>query len=421
MCGLVLISAEDISHLFDKSATRWYFTPMNNKGVLTHREAMEREKARLLEQAAAIDRDMAELDRIAAKYNLVVSAPSSKPAPAPTAPTAPSTLSVPYAPQIKGEPFDGSLRGLAHCYRTNENSAYQKLRYKTRESYDNQLRRLENDFGTERVEDIDAERILRAHKEWTGAGRHLAMGHSLIGMMRMLATFGSTILKDRACRELRVMLHDMKFPTSKRRTDRSLTADQAHLIRAMAHQMGRPSIALAQALQFGLKLGQKDVIGEWLPLTEPGFSDVISDGKRWFRGLRWEQIDANFFLRRTASEGGRDIEVDLRSSPIVMEELTKELARLGGKRPPSGPVVICEWNDLPWTQYEFRRWWRKVADAAGIPNNVKNMDSFAGSKKGRPRVARTSDGLAHDGPRYPSGEETETGRATEDLLSVARH
>jgi hypothetical protein len=104
-----------------------------------------------------------------------------------------------------------------------------------------------------------------------------------------------------------------------------------------------------------------------------------------------------------------------------MEELTKELARLGGERPPSGPVVICEWSDLPWTQYEFRRWWRKVADAAGIPKNVKNMDSFAGSKKGGPPVARASNGVAHDGPRYPSVEETETGRATEDLLSVARH
>jgi hypothetical protein len=49
--------------------------------ALTPREAMEAEKTRLLEQAAAVDRDMAELERIVAKYKLVVIAPGSKPVP----------------------------------------------------------------------------------------------------------------------------------------------------------------------------------------------------------------------------------------------------------------------------------------------------------------------------------------------------
>ena len=56
--------------------------------------------------------------------------------------------------------------------------------------------------------------------------------------------------------------------------------------------------------------------------------------------------------------------------PMVMEELSKL-----GKRPASGPVVICEWSGIPWTSHEFRRWWRKVADACGIPKTVYNMDS----------------------------------------------
>ena len=55
--------------------------PMSDDPALTPREAMEAEKARPLEQAAAVDRDMAELERIVSKYKLVVIAPGSKPAP----------------------------------------------------------------------------------------------------------------------------------------------------------------------------------------------------------------------------------------------------------------------------------------------------------------------------------------------------
>ena len=45
----------------------------------------------------------------------------------------------------------------------------------------------------------------------------------------------------------------------------------------------------------------------------------------------------------------------------------------------SGPIVVSEWDKLPWTAIEFRRWWRIVADACGIPREVRNMDSRAGA------------------------------------------
>ena len=136
--------------------------------------------------------------------------------------------------------------------------------------------------------------------------------------------------------------------------------------------MERPSIALAQAFQFELKFGQGEVIGEWVPQSEPGASDVMNDDEKWLRGIRWSEIDARLILRHTVltRNGEKEIEVDLKRMPMVMEELSKL-----GKRPASGPVVICEWSGIPWTSHEFRRWWRKVADACGIPKTVYNMDS----------------------------------------------
>jgi hypothetical protein len=53
------------------------------------------------------------------------------------------------------------------------------------------------------------------------------------------------------------------------------------------------------------------------------------------------------------------------------------LEELGSEWQAKGPIVVTA-NGRPWEQVEFRRAWRKVARAAGIPDNVRNADSRAG-------------------------------------------
>jgi hypothetical protein len=43
-----------------------------------------------------------------------------------------------------------------------------------------------------------------------------------------------------------------------------------------------------------------------------------------------------------------------------------------------GPVVVYEKSGLPYFGHQFRAAWREVADAAGVPKEIKNMDSVAG-------------------------------------------
>jgi len=74
----------------------------------------------------------------------------------------------------------------------------------------------------------------------------------------------------------RTALSKMRFAMPQPRKER-LTSAQANAIRAKAHEMGRPSIALAQAFQFELMLRQKDVIGEYVPIAEAGISDLQVD------------------------------------------------------------------------------------------------------------------------------------------------
>lgn len=272
-------------------------------------------------------------------------------------------------PQITS--FDGTLRSLIACYKTDPDSGYRKLRYRTRENYDSLTRRIEKDRGEMRVEDMRARTLLRWHEDWLKGGR-IAMAHALVGMLRTLATFGATMLESKDCRELKVLMHDMKFEMPKSRVAR-LTAEQATAIRAKAHEMGYPSIALAQAIQFECMLRQKDVIGEWVPDAEPGLSDVTYAGHKWLRGVRWSEID-NMVLRHTTSKRQKDIEVNLQLAPMAVEEFAKL-----GQLPASGPVIVHELTGRPYLTHVFRRTWRTVARSAGVPDDVKNMDSRAGA------------------------------------------
>lgn len=281
-----------------------------------------------------------------------------------------------------------TLDWLINCYFTDRDSPCRKLRFCTRRHYRTLCTRLSADMGAKPLADIKARDLLHWNEAIVDAG-HVPMAHALIGMIRTLVNFGATILESAECERLAGMLHKMRFPMGKPRVER-LTAAQANAIRAKAHEMHRPSIALAQAIQFECMLRQKDVVGEWVPDTEPGASDVFSYDRakrrvKWLRGIRWEEIDTDFRLTHVTSKRQKEITVDLKLAPMVLEELHYALGLdvIGGlqrdKFPASGPVIFCEATQEPWIANEYRRWWRKIADACGIPKSVRSMDSRAGA------------------------------------------
>jgi hypothetical protein len=272
--------------------------------------------------------------------------------------------------------FTGSVRSLIQCYETDPDSTYKKLRFRTRENYGSLTRRLVRDCGEMELHAIKARDILRWHEGWTANG-HVAMAHSLVGMLRTLFGFGATILENAECERLSVVLHRMRFKMPRPRHER-LTYEQANAVRTRAHFVGMHSIGLAQALQFDLMLRQRDVIGDWEPITEPGVSDVIRGNEKWLRGLRWETIDANLVLRHVTSKRQKAIEVDLHHAPMVMEELAR-IIKEDGALPASGPLIRYEATGFPYEAHQFRREWRMVADGVGIPRSVRNMDTRAGA------------------------------------------
>jgi hypothetical protein len=341
-------------------------------------ELIEREKARLLSQAEAeISRDLAEFERIAVKYNIDVNAFLSimKAAPQPRVPPDARETQVAAEVILPGFAFDGTFKNLMDCYRQNPKSPIHQLKHNTGQAYERSLVRLEKDVGNQRVADWSAAIVQKNYDEWSAGGKKIAMGHELVGKLRMLCRFGATVLNDDACIRLAGILGNLSFAVSKGGGER-LTVDHARAIRATAREhFGWDSIALAQAFQSAFpKLRQIDVIGEWVPIGDSSPSEIIRGSEKWVRGLRWSDIDENMILRRVLTSGRRDqhkeVAYNLKRSAMVMEEINRVPVE---KR--KGPMIICEFTMLPWSHNEYRRKWRKVADKAGVPKSVKNMDS----------------------------------------------
>lgn len=280
-----------------------------------------------------------------------------------------------------------TLSKLINEYRTDPVSPYQQLRWKTKENSDSLTRRLHAEHGRVRIADIRPVTLRRWYQTWTKNGTEkIPQAHSFAAQLRTLMGFGILYLEDNECARVSAILRQMKFPNGKPRTTH-LTAAQADLIRTAARAAQLPSIALAQAFQFENAFRQKDVIGEYVPQSEPGVSDVMWDGWKWLRGLRWNEIDSALILKHVTSKKNKLVTHDLTLAPMILDELARAypgFARADGTfdravLPASGPIINNEKTTMPWIAYAYRNKWRELARSVGIPDNVQNRDSRAGA------------------------------------------
>ncbi len=216
-------------------------------------------------------------------------------------------------PAASKEAVVKTISELAHRYQTNSESPYQKVRYRSRTNYGTFIKRILADCGDAKIADLNADDIKRFYTDWKKDG-HFAMARGLLVMFRMLIKYGAIELKDQACGRFYVQLRSVEFPLHRSQEDRNvpLEPEQITAIIKMAHEMEKPSIALAQAFYSDCgELEQKDILGEWVPKNEPGESDVTSENEKWICGIRWEEIDADFVLRHQTSREGKIIKINL--------------------------------------------------------------------------------------------------------------
>jgi len=190
------------------------------------------------------------------------------------------------------------------------------------------------------------------------------------------------LLRLPGCKEAREIRSEMEFPNARRGLV-FMTAEQCIAHRAEAHRQGYHSMALAQAIMFEAGPRQKDVIGEMIPVSEPGISDFIHHSKKWMHGMHASEITSDLIWTHRLSKSirgrngvldpnaGKLETFDLKAYPMVMEEW-RHAAKVG-------PVIVNERTGRPWDNGNFTDEWRRIATAAGIPKHVQNRHSRAGA------------------------------------------
>jgi hypothetical protein len=244
-----------------------------------------------------------------------------------------------------------------------QSDRYRKLKYKVRLKRDDDLERIIKVAGDLTLRSLVVEDFKSWYSHWTSGGKHLPMGRSMITIVRLLLGLGMTKLNDQDCVRLSLALRLTRFKKNYVKRKR-INAAQAIAIRERAHEMGLHSFALAVAIQFELELGQKEMIGEWLPKSEPGPVEIIDSDLKW-AGPMWSHIDRERCL--SIKLGDKIFRVDLNRAPLVKEELDRI-----GKLPTSGPLICRERSQKPYTGADYRRIWRVIAHKVGVPADVYN-------------------------------------------------
>jgi hypothetical protein len=273
--------------------------------------------------------------------------------------------------------FDGTVAGLVRAYQRDPASPYTDLKWNTRRTYDQVLSVIEKAFGQRSLTVLGIGDFRRWYEEAAkpkkvGGMPRVRKAHGIVSMFRRLFTYGITAELP-GCARLAKILAAARFKQPARRRTK-LELQHVSAIVAKALELNRLSLALGTALQFETTLRQRDVIGEWEPIPDGADqSGIVLRGRRWVRGLTWSDITGDMTITKETTKTGVDVSHDLKECPIVQSVLSKipNSARVG-------PLIIDENAGRPYAEHAFAREWRTVARAAGVPDQVWNMDARAG-------------------------------------------
>jgi hypothetical protein len=272
--------------------------------------------------------------------------------------------------------YDGTMGSLCRLYETHQYSPMQRMKYNAQLNRSKDLKIICKTVGARRISRLIGPDFNQWCDKWSAPAapdkpRRPWRGKHCIDAVRAAIAFGVT-LRLPGCAAVKGILEEMRFNRPPSRTVKMTLAHVQAIVPA-AHAMRLGSVALATTLQFECSLRQKDVIGEWWPHAD-GDGGITSRGKRWGTGLLWSDIDQDWILRKKTSKRGVEVEHDLKLCPLALVELQ----RVPVERR-IGPLIISEATGEPYKSPTFTDTFRRVANRAGVPKHVWNMDSRAGA------------------------------------------
>lgn len=296
--------------------------------------------------------------------------------------------------------YDGTMAALCRIFRGHKNSRYRKVKHTTRRFYDAYLDLIIATVGMRVVRNVDIFVCESWYEAWRAPAQEdgeerVDRAHDAISMVRTVVNFCAKIKKlpggrpftgRKDCQELALDLEGVKFEKGGAR-EQEMTRQYAEAFIAKAMEMGAKglipmerarSMAIGVAAQFDLILRQKDIIGEWVakhlaPKLPKGVTVLPLGPEIWWGYFTWESIAGWRWRMKTSKSKYRSAsDFNLASFSLLMPllELVPHAER-------SGAIVKGE-KGLPVRETTYRETFRRIARAAGIPDDVWLMDSRAG-------------------------------------------
>jgi hypothetical protein len=275
--------------------------------------------------------------------------------------------------------YDGTVYSACQLYQKHKLSRFHRVKSNTRRSYVASLEIVERSVGKRLIRNVTVLDVESWYTVWRKPApqgdpeappgpERIDRAHDAVSMFRTVLRFGAA-LRHKDCKQLAEELENIRFEKGGAREE-ELTAQQAGAFIRTAADLGQRGVippdralcmSIGVAAQFETLLRQKDIIGEWQ-----------ADGT-WSGQFTWEKIPAWRWRVKTSKSKYRSA-VEFRLDDLSMLYPLLELVPHAERQ---GAVVKGE-HGLPVRESSYRKWFRDIARAAGIPDEVWLMDSRAG-------------------------------------------
>jgi hypothetical protein len=257
---------------------------------------------------------------------------------------------------------------LCDCFEPHPESPIRDVQRSTAESYADSLKVIRATVAKRAVRALTPIDIKAWYRKWRapaedGKAERVKRAHDAVSALRMILGFGLTLGYEE-CGALAIGLSKIRFERSAPR-EGAMTVEHARAFIRTALERSQSRglmMAIGVATQFETMLRQKDVIGEW--------TTDRCGRERWSGAYRWDNIPGGIFRLKT-SKTKAEIEHDLTGL-----ELLSPLLQRVPQADRQGAIVKA--YGQPIRARSYRKWFREIADAAGLPTSVWNMDARAG-------------------------------------------
>jgi hypothetical protein len=286
--------------------------------------------------------------------------------------------------------YDGTVLSACRVYQEHPKSNFHKVKRNTRKSYTDSLKIIEATVGKRLIRNVTVLDVQYWYDQWRKpiepqGKERIDRAHDAVCMFRTVSRFMAALRKPE-CKQLAEEMSLVKFERGGAR-EQEMTYEHAISFVRTALGLGcngvipedrARSMAIGVATQFETLLRQKDVIGEWGPTTAQrkipvGQATVTAGDQIWAGYFTWENIPGWRWRIKTSKSKYRAPAVfDLSIYPMLFPLLDSVPFEQR-----QGAIVKGD-SGLPIRERSYRKWFRQIARAAGIPDDVWSMDSRAG-------------------------------------------